>query len=103
MDQFRLHRFKGMSVTAALHIFCNQGQNVSQSIGHNPGGGQNVKSHKISDLIMFCSWISSSNGNQLSRPHGIPSLILANYISSCITCDYLTLGCPFHITIQTYK
>ena len=35
-----------MSSTAALHIF----QNVLKKTGHEPGGGQNVKSAKISVL-----------------------------------------------------
>ena len=65
-----------VSYCCITHSLQSEVKNVSQSIGYNPSWGQNVKSHKISDFIMFCSLISSSNGNHLSRHHGIPSLIL---------------------------
>ena len=47
MDKFRVYRCKGMSGTAALHIFCDK---VSKcvKIGHKPSGRQIVRSKKIS-------------------------------------------------------
>ena len=59
-----------MSVTAALHIFRNQGLNVLKKIGHIPSGGHIVKSHTISVFIMFSCWISSRNRNHLSSLNG---------------------------------
>lgn len=50
MDQFRLYRCKGVSVTASLHIFLNQGSNVKKRSDHKPRGGQIVMSHTKSVL-----------------------------------------------------
>ena len=38
-----------------------------KKIGHEPSGGQIVKSQEISVFIMLSCWISSSNGNHLSK------------------------------------
>ena len=47
MGQFRLHRLKGMSDTAALHIVCNEGFNLcSRKLAINQMGGKIVMSHK---------------------------------------------------------
>ena len=50
------------------------------TIGHKPSRGQIVKSHEISVFIKLSCWISSSNGNQDSRPNG--SLQILSLISS---------------------
>ena len=50
IDQFGLYQCKGMSGTAALHIFL---QIVFKKIGHEQSGGQIVKSHEISLFIML--------------------------------------------------
>ena len=42
---------------------------VLKKIGHEPSGGQIVKSQGISVFIMISCWISSNNGNHLSRPN----------------------------------
>ena len=49
--------------------------------GHKPSRGQIVKSQKISVFIMLSCWISSSNGNLLSRPNGTQTLIFFKIIS----------------------
>ena len=38
MDQFRLYRFKGMSVTATLHIFLNQVSKMCEKMVINQVG-----------------------------------------------------------------
>ena len=45
-------------------------------MGHEPSGGQIVKSHEISSFIMHSRCISSMNGNHLSRRNGIQTIIL---------------------------
>ena len=47
-----------------------------KKIGHEPSGCRIVKSQKIGVLIMLSCWISSSNGNGLSRPKCPQTLIL---------------------------
>ena len=47
-----------------------------KKISHEPSGGQLVKSQKIGVFIMLSCWISSSNGNGLSRPKCAQTLIL---------------------------
>ena len=63
-------------------------KNVYKKIGHKPSRGQIVKSQKICVFIMLSCWISSSNGNLLSRPNGTQTLILANSIFDFIIRDY---------------
>ena len=47
MGQLRQHRFKGMSDTIALHVFCNQAvKTVFKKTDHKPDGGQIVKISK---------------------------------------------------------
>ena len=60
----------------ATHLLQPGVKNVIKKIGHKPS----EKSQKISDFIMLSCWISSSNGNRLSRPNGIQTLILFNFI-----------------------
>ena len=61
-----------MSGTAAL-----QGvEIVLKKIGHEPSGGQIVKSQETSVLLMLYCWISSSNGNLISRPNCTQKRIL---------------------------
>ena len=49
IGQFSLNQFKGMSGTAASHVFCNQASKiVLKKNGHEPSGGQFVKSQEIS-------------------------------------------------------
>ena len=45
-------------VSAAWHIFCNQGSTVFKKIGHLVDRGQIVKSHKICVFDMFSLSIS---------------------------------------------
>ena len=54
-------------------------KSVFKKIGHEPCGGQIVKSQEISVFIMLSCWISSSNGNQLSRPNYTQTLILCKF------------------------
>ena len=54
-------------------------QNVFKKIGHEPSGGQIVKSQEISIFIMLSCWISSSNENHFSRPNCTQTLILCNF------------------------
>ena len=49
-----------MSDTAASHLFCNQASKLLKKIGHEPSGGQNVKSQEKRVFIMLSGWISSS-------------------------------------------
>ena len=42
-------------------------QNVLKKIGREASGCQIVKSQKISVFIMLSCWISSNNGNRISR------------------------------------
>ena len=65
-----------MSFTAASHLSQPGVKNVLKKTGHKPRGGQIVKSHKMGVYIMLSWWISSSNGNCLSRPNGTQTLIL---------------------------
>ena len=52
---------------------------VLTKIGHEPSGGQIVKSQEISVLIMLSCWISSSDENHLSRPNCTQTLILCKF------------------------
>ena len=70
-----LYQCKGMSGTAASHVFCNQ---VSK-LCHEPSGGQIVKSQEISVFIMLPCCISSSNGKHLSIPNCTQTLILCKF------------------------
>ena len=54
-------------------------KNVYKKNGHKQSRGQIVKSQKISVFIMLSCWISSSNGNLLSRPNDTQTLILFKY------------------------
>ena len=48
-------------------------------IGHEPSGGQIVKSQEISVFIMLSCWISLSNENHFSRPNCTQTLILCKF------------------------
>ena len=59
-----------------------------KKIGHEPSGGQIVKSQKISVFIMLSCWISSSNG-LVSVNQNVPRpLLFANFIFKFIIRDY---------------
>ena len=69
-----------MSGTAASHVFCNLATKiVLKKIGHEPSGGQIVKSQEISVFIMLSCWISSSNENHFSRPNCTQTLIICKF------------------------
>ena len=54
IGQFSLYQYKGMSVTAASHVFLQSGvEIVLKKIGHEPSGGQIVKSQEISVFIVL--------------------------------------------------
>ena len=55
-----------------------------KKIGHGPSGGQIVKFQKISVFIMLSCWISSNNGNRVSRPKCTFSLQIVSLNSSYI-------------------
>ena len=61
-----------MSGTAASHVFCNQ----ASKIGHEPSGGQIVKSQEISVFIMLSCWIGLISVDQIVTRH----LFFANSI-----------------------
>ena len=49
---------------------------VLMKTGHEPSGGQIVKSQEIRDFMMLSCWITSSNRNNLSRSNWTQTLIL---------------------------
>ena len=55
-------------------------QNALKKIGHEPSGGQILKSQKISVFKMLSCWITSSNGNRLSKSNCTQHLLFANSI-----------------------
>ena len=80
IDQFSLYQCKGMSGTAASHVFLQSGVIiVLKKIGHEQSGGQIVKSQEISVFIMLSCWISSSDWNHLSKPNCTQTLVLCKF------------------------
>ena len=67
-----------MLSAAASHVFCKRQKCVNE-IGHEPSGGQIVKSHEISVFIMLSCWIRSSNENHFSRSNCTQTLILCKF------------------------
>ena len=77
LGQFSLYDCKGMSGTAASHVFCNLASKLClRKLVMNQVGGQIVKSQEISMFIMLSCRISSSNRNHLRRPNCTQTLIL---------------------------
>ena len=70
LGHFSLYQFKGLSGTVAYTSFVIRQPNVLKKIGHEPSGSENMR------FIILSCWISSSNGNRISRSNYTQTLIL---------------------------
>ena len=69
IGQFCLHWRKDAKYCCITHLLQSGVKNVLKKIGHDPNGGQIVKSQEITVFIKLSCWISSGNGNRLSIPN----------------------------------
>ena len=79
IGQFSLYQCKGMSSTAASHVFCNLASKCVKENWSRTKWGSNCKVTRNKSFIMLSCWISSSNENHFSRPNCTQTLILCKF------------------------